>query len=542
MLTSPGQRDRAAFDQRVEALGEEPRFWRLNAYEALWKGTRWDDRPSFWDPEVPLNERAPAVCGSDAEAMGRVLVRFCFGTARFPALAVGESEYGLELSDEYRAALEAGAKEVVRQARLRLVMRRLLEQGLMLGSACAVLSIERGRCVARVFSAKHCTPSYESGELVSLEISYLTQRDGKHVRYRRLIERDRDVTFHEREADPERGLLGDEWVPDPVRTIEHNLGFVPAVWHRHNPDPSDCDAIDGTPLMAGLEDELFAIDMALSQHHRNGRYNGEPQMLLSGVDEAPVGEQGREAKAAGVFSWLGGRAGSPATKKAPGKLWKVPAGGDAKMVESTGAGAAVLREDAAQLKRAVRESRGIVIAAPETVSANASAALMKALYEPTIAEVDNLREEYGPLLTDIVNLFFRLLASPAVRAGGAFVRGLAALAPALALLSAPAGEGGSRWVGAPLECQWGEYFEPTWQDVTQAITAARSGLEGGVLTRRQAVQLVARVAHSDDVERTVADIEREQGVASAAAERVLGAMNSRAPMGSGPAPELSYEG
>ena len=42
--------------------------------------------------------------------------------------------------------------------------------------------------------------------------------------------------------------------------------------------------MDGHALAEGLEDELAAIDLELSQLLRNALYNGEPQMVRTGVD------------------------------------------------------------------------------------------------------------------------------------------------------------------------------------------------------------------------------------------------------------------
>lgn len=561
-VLSPVPGDLAAFHRDLAALGESQRYWRLNQYEALWKGKQYTSRPSFWDPEVPLQERAPCVQSGVAEtAIGR-LVGLVFGNARFPALSPGESDYGVDLATAERAALAALVARLVKLTGLRVVMRLLLGQGLGVGSACVLASLRRGQPRLRILAAKYCEPDLDGdGELRSLTVSFLAEDErGNPLRHRRVIDATHDTTFFP--TDPRRIAAGAPWVPDPDRTVQHGLGFVPAIWHRNSPDPSDLDEVDGVPLFAGLEPEIEALDLAMSQRHRNGRYNGEPQIVRTGVDPdatpVPLGEAGRETAgrypkgwigraSAAVRGWYGGR---PATKKAPGKIWDLATGSDAKLLESSGAGAVILQGDIDGLRRTIYESRGVVIASPEQISANASAALMRSLYEPMVGVADNLREEYGELLARVVSLLLRLCAAPSVRDGGVFVRGLAPALPALARATVATVEG-PRWVGVPLECQWGEYFEPTWDDVSKATGAAMAANGGRpVLTHRQSVQLLARVAHSDDVDATLAQIQAEQAGERDAQGALLDRLATGGPpaatprippMGSSDAPEVTLD-
>jgi hypothetical protein len=163
----------------------------------------------------------------------------------------------------------------------------------------------------------------------------------------------------------------------------------------------------------------------------------------------------------------------------------------------------------------ILEARGIVIASPETISANASAALLRAIYDPMVNVADGLREEYGELLERVVNGLLRLCAH-AVRSGEqVLVRGAVAVQPVLDLYAS---------VDVPLELAWGEYFEPTWTDVTQAVAAATAASGGrAVLSQRSAVRMVAGVVGVEDVDAELEAIRAEEQGAVDSVAGMLGA-------------------
>lgn len=547
MLPTPGRDDAALAVARVRRIADDARCRRLDALEKLWKGVPEDGLPSFWDTSVPLHERAPCVCSGLPEAAGGRLVALVFGESRFPTLTAAASPWAPAPDPAAAARLTALVAAVVKRAKLRGAMRELLRQGLMTGTALAFVRVRRGRLEASPFAAKWATPTFDAaGDLEAIEVRYRFSRPGDDGRdevcwYRRVLDRQAETTYAPAPVDPHG--YEPEWTPETV--VAHGLGFVPALWHRHSPDASDLDPIDGTAMFAGLEDELRALDMALSQRHRNARYNGEPQMVRIGAGEQRLGAPGREAEARsgapkgwtyavgsavdGVRRWLLGGAGGGAVQKGPNRIWDLPSGADAKLLESSGAGAQILAADVDGLRRAILEARSIVLASPETVGANASAALLKAIFEPTTAIADGLREEYGDVLCELVSLVLRVALHAHAAGGFVALDGLAAAAPDLLACYRPTAAG-PVWTGVPLDLAWGEYFEPTWADVQAAVTAASLGAGNrAVLTLEQAVRLVAKVAGSDDVAATLAALRAEDGEAQAATHAVMGALGGHAP-------------
>lgn len=534
---TPAQQDLGALKRELVNAGDDARVRRLSLLEAIWKGERYvyEARPSWWDAEVPLRERAPCVVIPLARAAGRRLVSMVFGEARFPQLAVEAPEDAQPIEVEAHKRVGALVASLVQAARLRTAMREQLEQGLSCGSACALLSLRAGRPVVTSIPARHAWPELDAdGNVVRLEIRYkFTGTDGKLYWYRRAIDGERDVVF-------EPALVTDrapEWIE--AESVETH-GCVPVAWTRSDPDPAD-EGIDGCALHEGLEDELEALDFAASQRHRNAQYNGEPfivRVLGDKDEDASEGlsaDRGRTAdpRAGDTrFSWFNSAAnalrgwttGATAVKKAPGRIVTLSKGGDMKLVESTGAGAAVLQGDADDLRKRLLEALAVVMADPSEVAANASAALQKQLYAPMLARCDELREVWGQTLVRIVLKLLHLCALAAARDERVLVRGWLDAREALLSLLLP--EGGF----APVEIapRWGEYFEPTWADISAAVDAAQKAAGGAqVLSRRRAVALLAPVVGIDDVASEVAEIEREEGAGAAAAQSMMGALGGR---------------
>lgn len=534
---TPGQRDLRAGMARVRRLAEPARYRRLAGLEALWKGLQYSSRPSFWDPEVPLSERAPCVNSKIVATGVSRLAAMTFGASKFPRLEVRPRGYGVAYQPAERQALSELLTEVVEQLGLKAAAPQLVEQGLAVSSACVIVGLRAGRLCLQIVPAKDATPELEpDGAVRALEIKYrFTRADagGKdhHYWYRRVLDAQADRTWPVLPCDAE-GYEPAWDLYQPEHVLAHD--FCPVVWHRNLPDPTDA-GVDGLATYEGAEGNVEALDFALSQRHRSARYNGEPQIVITGVDpEQPIGAAGRTAEPpAGRFSWLSGAfgaarawmGGGSAIKKAPGTVWRLPQGGDAKLLESSGAGAAILSADADDLARRIHGAAGVVIADPEKVSANASAALMEQIFAPMIAVCDRLREEWGRSLGRVLDTALRLLTTPTAQRDGVHLAALDAALPALQRLYRADTAGQRRWLGVPLELAWGDYFQRSWAEVQSAVAAAKDANGGKpVLSHLRSIKLAAPLTGVDDAETELAAIDSEEQQGQAAMRDVMGAL------------------
>ena len=472
-MLSPIPTDLAAFDRKLRALGESDRYWRIQRLRRLWQGAYYDGRPSFWDASVPLRERAPCVQSMVCRTAGRRLTHLVFGDRSFPKLKVASQAYGVALDELSQGAMTALVEEITRTTHLRRVMRAILGEGLEVGTVCTLVELVEGALSYKLIPAEWCTPTFAANgrTLESLCIERkLLHSDGKLYIHKRLISPPKDCVY--------APVLAEKAAHEPIDwstvaiVAEAPCAFVPAVWHRHNAEPVYGDtSIDGHALAEGLEDEIEAMDLALSQLHRNALYNGEPQMIRTGVDPIedvalPQGRTAVQRTFDSVFRRVTTSGGDSASVKSPQKVWNLPVGSDAKLLESSGAGATIIEGNVAQLKRVVVDAMSIVLADPEQLgTGELSARALSLMMAPMLAHADDLRVEYGSLLCALLEMALRLVASTP---GVVYLATLEAARPALAQVYR------SLSPARLIELSWGEYFEPSWEEVQAAVTAAQT--------------------------------------------------------------------
>jgi hypothetical protein len=540
MLPNPVQRDLVQFDRALRAQGESPRFWRINRLESWYLGEQYAGRPSFWSTEVPLRERAPVVQSQYVRSAVQRLATLVFGDRSFPRLKVEAEGFRVTLSPTERDGLQALVDELVRALALSKRMREVISEGLKSGSACVVVGLVEGRPTLSILPAKWCTPTLRAdGSVEALAVEYKCPHptdEKRWMAYRREITAQYDRTYEPVEVRDKEPLAWGAFTDIP-------LEFCPVVWIRNDAEATaTVDQVDGHALVEGLEDEVEALDMELSQLYRNALYNGEPQLVQIGVDEGPLaGPVGQTSTADTRFSWLNsvlpgwaqrGGSSESALKKAPGKLWKLPSGGDAKMVESTGAGAEIIRGAVKELRRVLTDASGVVLFDADALgTGDISGRALTLLHAPMLDHADNLRVEYGDALVRIVNLMLRLLASERVHAEGALLRTYDAAFPVLSRFEGVSVEGSRKWIPVAVSLQWGEYFEPSAQD-RQAAVATAMAASGGqpVLSHRSAVAAVAALFGLQDVDAEVDATSTEHAASQQSAAEALARFGGMAPV------------
>lgn len=531
----------------IKAQGESERFWRINRYEGAFDGLDVDGLPNFWDTSVPLRERAPALRAQLPKIAARRLVALLFSDRAFPGVTVAENAYGVSLDETQAEALSDLVAEIVRVARIPSVMRAVTMAALRSGTAVAVTGIRDGVPVVDMLPAKCCTPTFDAnGKLSRVEYMQKIPRGDTWMLHRRVITAASDTTYEPVDvATLKRDTDLDSIEEKSVRL----LSFMPVVWVRNAPDES-IGEVDGYPIHHGLLAEITAADMEVSQLHRTALYNGEPVMVRMGVSgegtPAPMGPQGRAAMGAsgaeaehGAASWstrlggfvrgvFGGASSGSVTKRAPNTIWNLPQGADAKMLESSGAGSQILTTALDRHSRIVTDAMGVILAQPGDLGGNAmSSRSLAIMFAPMLATADEMRVLYGSVLCDIVGMLLRWCH---VTAEGVHVAAVTRARSALSALSVSVSDGSSRWSAAPLSLQWGEYFEPSWTDVSAAIDAAQKATGGrAVMSQRSAALLVAPVVGISDVDAELDAIRDESGADAASMRDVLSGVDRDEP-------------
>lgn len=530
MFPTPAQRDLAGFSAKLAAYGETPRYWRINRFEAFYNGQQYEGRPSFWNNDFPLRERAPVVQVGFTRAAVNRLATLVFGDRSFPRLTVDARVLRATLTDAEREALQALVDDVVRSLTLSHRMRQVITEGLKCSSACVVTGLVDGVPALEILPSKWCTPTLcRDGSVESLVVQWKHPVEGEARRwswYRREITSTYDRVY---DAVPFVEGRMPEWSGVPY--TETPLTFCPVVWVRNlRPATASAADIDGCALVDGLEDEVEALDLELSQQFRNALYNGEPQMVQVGA--AVPGDANTRNAAPSGFSWLDSHigaaskwlvSGGPVTKKAPGKVWTLPQGGDAKILESSGAGAQIIKGAIDELRRVLCDATGVVLVDPQTLgNGDLSARALTLMHAPMLDVADNLRVEYGAVLVAVVNQSLRHLAAAGV--GAVSMASFDAASSVMARMWGVTPDGARKWLGASITLAWGPYFEPSAQDRSQAVdTALKASGGGAVISRGTAAKSVASLFGVADV---VAEVEAIEGETATEREAVTRTMRA----------------
>lgn len=537
MFPTPGQYAREA-NAHIDAHADDVRYQRMNTLELLWTGKGYTARPSFWDATVPLRERQPALQTMFPRTVGRRLVSMVFGERTAPSITVTPTSFGVTLTDDECRAVSALVQEILTAGHVVSRMRTVMEAGLKCGSACILVGIVEGKPRVTIEPAKHCYPTLDDcGRVTRLVITYrVPMDDTREGWYRREIGEGVDRVYA---VQPCEDRKRPDWSTAKVES-EHAIPFVPVVWVRNLAEAEEeSRGVDGHALIDGLESEVFALDMNVSMLFRNALYNTDPQLVQMGVDGGTGGAavpQGRTA-GAGVFgdaaewargwlSRLGG--GQTASKRGPGQIWKLPPGSDAKMLESSGAGAEIAKGSITEIRRVLTDALGVVLADPQVIGrGDISAKALEIMLGPMLDTVGVLRVEYGDALVAVVDTVLRLCADPTI-GRGVYLATLTEAMPVLTRLHMAREDGATSWIGAPLALAWPDIIKPSWSDVSAAIDAASKATGGrAVLSQRAAMRLVAPVVGVDDLDAESEALEQELGGDTAAMRDALGALTPK---------------
>jgi hypothetical protein len=517
----------------------------LQRYESFVECTQYEDRKTEWfddgEQSPPLLERKPCIVYPAVKSAIDSNVDLCLSEGRYPAVTAlrDDTDDGQDIDEDSAALVDSLLVQIGKQAKLRRVFRAGMAQAQAVGSVpviCGIRGKRRKRLVADIERAQWCTPKLDAdGCVTELEVRYpyLVERkvngqcETVTMLYRRVIDAERDVTYKPALADKD----GREpvWTEDPALTVQHGFGFCPVVWYAHMLGPSTVNRFDGHPLHERLLDEVFAVDVALSQRHRAAFFSADPQWVATGVDPdtgGPVadgrpvvgdvlstpngGPPGPGNRPTGLYDrpWrvpsVAGQPGS-AMKKGPNRLWKFD-GADVKVTQHTLPGDALkgISEHAADLIGKLSQSMAVVFMDPQDVkfAATVSGKALASIKARQLDRCDQYRDDMEDGL--IVPVVQMLMTIAYQRAGDLKLPGLRA---ARAVLSRFV-DGGI--VDMALQLKWGEYFKPDPAEDKQLIDVARVAKEAGLATTKVAVQKIARVLGIENVDQYLDELAEER--------------------------------
>lgn len=522
----------------LQALAEGGRFRDLDRREAYFRARQDDHKRYDWEGYfrgygddaaikpgwyVPLGMRRPAARYDLAKVIVRRLTTLLFGSEHFPQI-VAETD----------PDTEDFVRTLARESRLGQRMMEARELGGALGTACLSSGFVDGSPRLEVHNAKHCRvlrwrDRAEFKPSVVLK-AYAFEKEvwdplaSKWKRedffYARYWDEQQELVWEEIPADVAKEPDWQDRIP-PSAVHIHGWGFCPFYWIQNRPAT---DEVDGESDYDGLHDIFDEINQLLSATGRGTKRNVDPTLVVHANADANRG----------------------AIKKGSDNAIFSPGG--AKYLELSGESVRAARDLIEVLRGAALDAAGVVLADPEKLSGAAqSAAAMRIIYAPMLANADILREQYGEMgirriLEDMLRMARVLMTRPAQRdpETGEMQKAAVVLPPRVLYTQGAGGELDRKSVdrkpgtATTVGLNWPAYFPATTADVKLSVESAQAANGGKqVISRRSSVLYIAQHFGVEDVDQELVEIEDEERETREAQEAMMaGSSPELTPMGS----------
>jgi hypothetical protein len=451
-----------------------PRTRVLDILRRVLDGTFYDALPYQFHEErgtggdyIPLRSRRPSVRYALCRVVVEDSVSLLFSEGHFPTIDCADADTRGVLAD------------IVRDARLNQVMTDAAIRG-SVGSVALLLRVLRGRIFVTVLDTAYLTPTWSVDEPDTL--ASVTER--YKVSGQVLV-----ATGYDDLLDPEAEFwftrtwdcVSETWfVPSPVgdpvssaiddlRSVQHNLGFVPLVWVRNLPGLSSTGSSDdgACTFRAAIETQI-EIDYQLSQAGRGLKYSSDPTLLI----KEPASTDSQIIKGAG-------------------NALVVNENGDAKLLEIGGTASAAVIEYVRTLREFALESVHGNRANADRLSAAQSGRALELLNQGLIWLADNLRISYGEgALLQLARMILRAAQRYPLTVMGE---------PAPALDPA-----------ARLSLKWPRWYAPTADDRQKDALTLSTLAAAGQISRETAVKSIADTYDIADVADELARIASDE--------------------------------
>lgn len=497
---------------RLGRLGLSPRQQDLNRLWSYYMCQQYADRKIDWDGSEFLEPLEKVAISSGKQmppgfydAGGQTLpIKFRRPSApyhltkvivdRFTSLLFSEKRHP-RLTIEADPISEDFIDAVAEEGRLWPTMMQARAFGGATGSACVGFQFLNGRPFFEVHDPRWVFPYFKDRstlELSAIEKKYVFYQDiynEDEERYesvpfwfRRVIDDTVDIIY-------KPAYVGDGTEPnwEIAKEVEHNFGFCPVVWIQNIPIVGD---VDGLTDVHGTYDMMESMDILNAQAQRANTANCDPTVVISSDAEMD------------------------SVKTGSGNAIKIP-NGTVTLLEHTGAGPTAAREQAQDYRRMILEVSQCFLEGEQSGGAM-TATEVERRYSSMLAKADILREQYGergvkPLLRMVMQAA-KILNKGKQLPDGTYERYKLDLPPKVVFR----GEG----VAPKLEerklgpgpyrvgLNWPRYFEPSAQDIQQAVTSASAAKQGGLIDDKHASQHIAEFFKIEDLPKLLEDLKK----------------------------------
>ena len=357
-------------------------------------GTVYDDLPSAYYDEkdesgnyIPIENRRPCVQFNLPMYVAKTTARKLFAGNHTPKLIHDKEEMVQKL------------KTLANSSNLFYFMLQASIWG-SVGSVCATFKIVEEKFLIEIWRSRFCWPQFAlDGQLEALRIAYLVRNlpagkddegddimPDKHYWFIRDLDAYseknyvpiRDFRWNPVDGDSTRLHLLPE---DADGEVEHNLGFIPAVWGINL---AGGEMPDGASTFAPSLNMAIDMDYTMSQIGRGVRYNAAPTTAIIGeIQDSADGSYDRSTM---ILHMKGG------VKDASGMTIGA---GDAKLLEMTGGSVDASLKYVAFLRKMALETCAAARKDPTTTKGPMSGKAVEALDDQFVDLVQELRTSMG---------------------------------------------------------------------------------------------------------------------------------------------------
>jgi hypothetical protein len=444
-----------AFPERTRRLDILTRVLEGRLYDAL--PYEFHEERGLGGEYVPLRRRRPSVRYPLAKIVVDDSLSLVFGEGHFPTIECDDARNRAVLGD---IARESGLNQAMLEAALRGSV----------GSVAVLLRVLGGRVFFRVLPSLYLQPVWKPeapDELARVVECYKVPGRALVAQGYQIEEPNGEFWFQRVWDDAAETWfvptpLGDgpPTEIDPLRSVQHGLGFVPIVWIRNLPGGDD---VDGACTFRSAVETGIEIDYQLSQAGRGLKYSSDPLLLIrepAGVDNEVV--------------------------RGAGNALVVSEKGDAKLLEIGGTAASAVIEYVRVLRELALEGVHGNRASADRLSAPQSGRALELMNQGLIWLADNLRVSYGGALLQLAQMIVRASALYPLTVRGEAV---APLEPA-----------------ARLSLRWPRWYPPDAADRQSDSVTLATLTQAGLMSRETAVKSISDVYDVDDVAAELARI------------------------------------
>ena len=165
-----GQADNAEEAIQAANANLSPRQRELETLERFANGTQYEGRANWWNPDVPLWDKAPCIVYLQTKGAIQSNTDLVLGERGFPVITSNPGEDDSEaegLDKDQSKDVDRAIRELSDRVRFRSVSRQALEHGQQAKSVAGVVGTREGHPFIEIVRSRWCEPQFDVNRRVT---------------------------------------------------------------------------------------------------------------------------------------------------------------------------------------------------------------------------------------------------------------------------------------------------------------------------------------------------------------------------------------